>query len=594
MNFDRAEQMMARLPIRDYSTQKIVPFVFTPSQKRVHAKLKEQHEKRRPMRTIILKSRRQGISTYSDSLLTLHCAARAGTSARIITHDFSSSKALFKVPKSILQDSLPGFKALGSTLGLPTATQHKIVFPHKDGDSELVIATAGNVEGGRGMSLTDIHMSEMAMYPSEGTFAALLPTVPRSHDTIIIIESTAKGKTGIGEPFYNFWQDSVAGQTDFIPIFLSWLEDPNCVDFDHTVEDAPIDEEEKLLMTEGVLCNGVLVKASKAQIAWRRMQISSPACRGVVEIFDQEYPRTPDVAFTSTSLPAFTSLELLRARNGVVEPKYAGRISLDSTKKHVIWTDDRETSNAVMLWEKPIPGAKYYFGVDAARGVDGMDFSAVVGVNGETGEQCMRWEAYVEPEPLALFCYAAGLYYNKAMLCIELTGNLGYWVQTRLRSYFNYPNLYKWRGTRDDKVKIAKGGTYGWETTYRSRENLMTVYRESIANSMFIVRDNLVLQQMDKASRRDPWERWEITKGHDDVLFATMLANMARYQWHLSRTDGVYSNVTTDADQESRALARLAPQSSFEHIGEVTAGVYKELLKDRDRYDREHGLKGPR
>jgi hypothetical protein len=585
-NLDRAADLMSRLPIRDYRTQRIIPFIFTPSQRRVHAALKSQNDAGKPMRIIILKSRRQGISTYSDSLLTLHCIGRPGTAARIITHDFSSSKALFKVPKSILSECLPDSKSLMSSLNLPAMTQHKIVFPHKGGDSELVIATAGNVEGGRGMSLTDLHLSEMAMYPSEGTFAALLPTVPRSPDTIIIIESTAKGKSGIGQPFYDFWNGSVAGETDFTPVFLSWLEDPHCVEYDRNVDDSPIDEEEKLLMEEGVLCNGVLIKASKAQIAWRRMQISSPACRGVVEIFDQEYPRTPDVAFTSTGLPLFTPIELLRARNGLSDPKFYGRIALDSTRKHVMWTDDRENKNSVVLWEKPVPGAHYYFGIDAARGVEGLDFSAVVGVNGETGEQVLRWEAYVEPEALALFCYAAGIYYNKAMLCIELTGNLGYWVQTRLRNFFMYPNLYKWRGARDDKVKYSKPATYGWETTYRSREALMTVYRESIANSMFIVRDSRVLQQMELASRKDAWERWEIVKGHDDVLFAAMLANMARYQWHVQST-GATSAVTSDADHDSRALAKLNPQPSFEHLGTVTAEVYKRMCRDRDRYDAE-------
>jgi intein/homing endonuclease len=937
MNFNRVEQMMAKLPIRDYKTQKLVPFIFTPSQRRVHEALRKQNDSGKPMRCIILKSRRQGISTYSDALLTIHCMSRAGTAARIITHDFSSSKALFKVPKGVLSDCVPGEQPLMKSLNLPTMTQHKITFAHKDGDSELVIATAGNVEGGRGMSLTDLHLSEMAMYPSEGTFAALLPTVPSSNDTIIIIESTAKGKSGTGKPFYDFWCDSVQGGTGFVPIFLSWLEDLNCVNFDLNVDDAPIGEEEKLLMNEGVVCNGVRIKASKAQIAWRRAQINSPSCRGVVETFDQEYPRcllgdtlvstnkgiipiesakgckesesgpilewmpqppskiyclltkqgrilygtgdhpiavpdgfirlseltvgqvielrppmftsrryvetwfpfpgsktsveidipwakflgyfmgdgswykgnlsivcdekdedviedvrktiatlfrdpyrrtlakvqgkkgavewrlgissclesfcklgivtphgggrytrkvhvpecvlrspvkivraflrslfecdgsasrnkvrfgschlkfirdiqllllgfginsrilanpkrggsgktytfyelglnveasklfhdsigfignrksslrpketqigrpcqnimqdsvmevfydnreavtynltvgeahvfsangilthnTPDVAFISTGLPAFTSDELLISRNNILQPAYEGIVVLDDTHKHVMWKDENVT-NPCVLWEKPRPDCKYYFGVDAARGIDGQDFSAVVGVEGDTGNQVMRYEAYVKPEGLAYFCFALGMYFNRGMLCIELTGNLGYWVQTRLRDFYHYPNLYRWRGTRDDKIKSSRAGTYGWETTYRSRENLMTVYRESIGNRMFTLRDEVVMQQMELASRKDPWERWEIVKGHDDVMFAAMLANMARYQWHPRKIEVASSAISTDAEQTSRALSRLNPQTSFEHLGSVTAAVYKQLLRDREKWD---------
>src|SRR4029077_2850633 len=210
--------------------------------------------------------------------------------------------------------------------------------------------------------------------------------------------------------------------------------------------------------------------------------------------------------------------------------------------------------------------------------------------------QVLRYAQRVDPEYLARLCHYIGHYYNKGMLCIELTGNLGLWCQMRLRDYFHYPNLYRWRGTRDDKVAPGftagkRGGTYGWETTYRSRERLLITYRESILHRMITIRDEEVVRQMDVATRKDSWERWEIAFGHHDILMATMLANVARSEWHPRRLEGATSKLSTDAEHDSRALSKLHPQSTFEHLGSVTAAVYKQLLRARDRYDHDEEAK---
>src|SRR5580765_660267 len=592
-SLDRAEAFLTRLPIRDKLSQRLIPFAFNPSQRKVHTALQKQHTANRPMRAVVLKACRQGISTYTDALLAVHAAGKSGVNSLIVTHDFKSSKELYKTPKALVAEALPGQKTLKSVLNLPGMTQHKITFPHKEGDSYLSIATAGNVEGGRGMSLTDLHCSEAAFYPGSGTFAALLPTVPRSSDTIIVIETTANGRTGVGEVFYEFWNASVRGDTDFTPIFLSWLIDPTCVDYDHPVPDAPKDNDKRLLMIEGINIDGKLVKATPQQIAWRRMTIDSPACRGYVEIFDQEFPVTPDVAFISTGEPAFTREEMAMARNSILPYKrveIAGELSSGTSSSH-IYCKPNDVS-PVFQWEPPIKDHRYYFGVDAARGKDEGDFAAIVGIDGETGNQVLRYAQRVDPEYLARLCHYIGHYYNRGMLCIELTGNLGLWCQMRLRDYFHYPNLYKWRGTRDDKVSPGqasgkRGGTYGWETTYRSRERLLITFRESIVHRMCTVRDEEIVRQMDVATRKDSWERWEIAFGHDDVLMAFMLANIARSEWHPRKVEGATSSLSTDSDYDSRALQKLNPQPSFEHLGSVTAEVFKQVTRDKDRYDRE-------
>ena len=76
-DLDRAESFLSRLPIRDKLSQRLIPFKLNPSQIKVHLALKAQQERRRTMRSVVLKARRQGISTYFDCLLGVHGMSRS-------------------------------------------------------------------------------------------------------------------------------------------------------------------------------------------------------------------------------------------------------------------------------------------------------------------------------------------------------------------------------------------------------------------------------------------------------------------------------------------------------------------------------------
>jgi len=88
----------------------------------------------------------------------------------------------------------------------------RIIVPHPDGDSILDISTAGSVIGGRGLTLSFVHLSEAAFFPGEDSFLSLLPAVSDGDDTFVAIESTANGRVGPGKAFYDFWNSAVAGK----------------------------------------------------------------------------------------------------------------------------------------------------------------------------------------------------------------------------------------------------------------------------------------------------------------------------------------------------------------------------------------------
>ena len=194
MELARAEAFMNRLSIRRKDGD-IIPFRLNHCQNVVLDTLKKKEKAEEPLWVIILKSRRVGISTLTEGLLTAHCFATPNARARIIAHKHNSSEALFEVAKR-MRDSV--------RVSMPPGTQRALRYPYTD--SILQIQTAGSTTSGRGLSLSAAHMSEAALYPGDAeSLTSILPAVPRKPGTIVVIESTANGKLGDGKTFFDLW-----------------------------------------------------------------------------------------------------------------------------------------------------------------------------------------------------------------------------------------------------------------------------------------------------------------------------------------------------------------------------------------------------
>jgi hypothetical protein len=272
MDLTRAERLLSRFHLRDLHSKAKVPFIFKRNQKKLSAAAQKQVDAGKPIRLIVDKARRTGCSSWTEGILFCHAIAVAGAHALIAAHQHRSSKALFSIPKGFAKEA--GFLKL-------RAIERQIFFPHPSEESILEIVTAGKDTTGRGFTLTALHLSEAAHYKDPDIFSSVLPAVSEHLDTAIVIESTPKGMEGDGEAFYETWMDAVEGRSDYSPVFLSWLDDDKCVADPHLAKDAPIDDDERDLLKR---------KATRAQLAWRRLKINSPECGGMVELFHQEFP----------------------------------------------------------------------------------------------------------------------------------------------------------------------------------------------------------------------------------------------------------------------------------------------------------------
>lgn len=515
MDLAAAENFLNHLPIKDRDSHVSVPFIFKFNQKKLHIAAQKQIDAGRPIRLVVDKARRVTCSSWTEGIMFCHNLSLPGSHSLIVAHEFKTSKELFRVPKDFLS-AVPFLNI--------KAIERQLTFPHSGTEALMQIITAGKDTSGRGFTLSALHASEAAHWVSPDAFMSLLPALSSHKDTIGVIESTPNGSEGEGEMFHDMYWDAAEGKSEWEAVFLSWTDDPACVAPEEFAKGAPADEEERELLARGF---------SKSQLAWRRLKINSPECSGNIDTFKQEYPTSAEESFIASGRPAFTGEEVRWAKKNVRKPKARGFLDKSIEGE---WKFNEHYKGDLWIWEDPIPGHYYYGGMDAARGIEGRDFSAMVVWDGNTGHQVIRYSAYCVPELFAVYGASIGRRYNKAMLNPELTGGYGYTVLSMLRDGLKYPNLYLWKG-KDDKTAGSKSRTtYGFETSGHMRtvlfEQLRVALREGSGTDGdfgITIFDEQLASQIERCTIKDV--RPEVEEGHDDILFGGMLGNIARIQY---------------------------------------------------------------
>ncbi len=279
--------------------------VLNPAQLIIHAKMQAQLQEHGLVRSLILKGRKQGASTY--------VAARFYTKVRLWKHRRAVVMAHIKDSSNDLFSMVQNYYANDPMrLHHEKASAHAYEFSNK---STYTVATAGSGETGRGGTPTLAHLSEAAFYPNpKKTFAGFVTSIPMAPNTEIIVESTANG---IGNEFHSRWTRAEAGidgddGIKFEPIFIPWY-----IDVDYRL---PVPANFELRTEpdgEGMPSEAELAEIFSLdleQMAWRRFYIEQQL-NGDITTFMQEFPNTPQEAFQTTGVEIFIKpVYVMRAR----------------------------------------------------------------------------------------------------------------------------------------------------------------------------------------------------------------------------------------------------------------------------------------
>ncbi|MBX6362207.1 MAG: hypothetical protein IRZ03_19320, partial [Acidobacterium ailaaui] len=397
-------------------------------QERINATIERLQEAGRPVRLIILKARQMGVSTFTESRIFHATAFHELTNAMIVAHMEDASTNLFNMSK-LFYDELPDYlkpmrkasNAKELVFENPTTNaQEKAKNPGLR--SRIRIATADSPEAGRSDTIHYLHASEVAFWrDAKRTMIGLMQAVPNTPNTMVVLESTANG---VGGYFYEQWQRAKNGESDFIPLFFPWFEDPT-YEMDAPADFEPTDEEQELMR--------LYPQITPKKLVWRRWCIQNN-CGGNFDLFKQEYPSNDQEAFLVSGRPRFDTDSLLKYRAQCV-PGEAGEMT--KVENRIFFSPAKK--GYLEVWRYPEGGREYFIGADVAKGLVTGDYSAAT-VYDDQRNLVALWHGHIDPDLFAEELYKLGTWYNDALIAIE-ENNHGLTVLNKLKD--RYWNLYR-------------------------------------------------------------------------------------------------------------------------------------------------------
>lgn len=510
MSINTKQYIEKYIKIRDKSG-KIINLQFNEPQQRLYDIIKEQKLKNKPVRIVILKARQLGFSTIAESILFKETTTKFNVNTGIITHQDEATKNLFNMSKLMYeclpQEMKPAKKA---------SNAQELIFDNDKGTglkSKIRCMTAGSQGVGRSYTYDNLHVSELAFWPGnkKTTMTGLLQAVPNLPSTIIIIESTANGF----EYFKEIWDGAVAGENDFIPLFVGWNE---LKDYQMPYTGFELTSEEIQLQRDYNL--------SLEQLTWRRWCIRNN-CSNDIEQFKQEYPITPEEAFISTGACYFNKEIIIGRINKIknIKPLRKGYFSysINGNKiSDIEFIDDDK--GYIDIYEEPKDGHPYVLGGDTAG--DGSDYFTGLVIDNSNGKQIAKLRHNkIDEDEYSRQIYCLGTYYNNALVGLE--NNYSTYPTKKLKEY-DYPKMYI-REVEDNIPEVIQD-KYGFLTTKATRPIILAMLKEifrdniSYINDLDVLYEGLVFIKNEKG-------RAEAEQGkHDDLIMGLAITYYIRTQ----------------------------------------------------------------
>ena len=371
-------------------------------------------ELRRGEQNIVLKARQMGLTTWAAARFFLKTITHPGTLTLEVAHTREAAEEIFRIVHRFV-DWLPEELREGA-LRTSRTNVRQIVFPELDAQYRVV--SAGDRNAGRGLTVQNLHCSEVARWPGDAaeTLAGLRAAMTPGAE--LILESTPDG---VGGCFHEEWQK--AGETGMVRHFFPWWMEQRYRTA--AVDVATLTDEERALVERNRL--------DLEQIGFRRQIRAS--FRGLAR---QEYAEDAESCFLASGNSVF-ELEAIEARLGTA-PDAA----------------ERRRNGELEIWLPPLKGKQYLVAVDPAGGGSEGDYSAAQVLELETGLQCAEFAGHVGGLELARLVTELAAEYNHAWLVVE-RNNHGSGVLALAETVCGYRRIYR------------QAGQAGWLTTSMSR-----------------------------------------------------------------------------------------------------------------------------
>lgn len=551
------------------------------SQHLVLQKYYELKAKGLPQKIIVIKARQLGCSLLIEAMIAWRTMFFPNTEALVVSVDADHSQYLFSLMLHIY-DMMPWWlKPQAASLkyeeGLHFDNPDRDMRRLKPGlNSHIYVQHSNQISGvGQGHVVNAFHGSEftdwMQARAEEIIEGDLLHAIAETPESFGFLESTGRGA---GTYSHNLWRtcEKMGDRAEWYPLFLPWF-------FETTRVLAPPGgwriQKQEFAMRErvqgewahcnhcgkyfsaairgesqvGAVCNlcgqGVVVPAvlTDAQLYWKQTKRENAEAKGSDSLkkHKAEMATTAEEAFQLSGTCVFDDDCLEKVTYSLHDPKKwpgvkvgfldsKGRFHGSLGDKPGCWVDgcvaDHRFDEEVMIvWEEPIKGVEYAVGVDISEGI-GQDSSVISVIKKGTpgpDEQVAIWRSNnVDPATLAFYVNIVGRWYNDALMCIEY--NTGFRTTANdVRFKYQYPNLFRWKHLDSANPMSQK---LHWYTQYNTKPLLWQTWRKWIKAGLLIVRDPVLLAEMQTFQKDDDDDRMASHErgSHDDSLMASMIA----------------------------------------------------------------------
>lgn len=430
---------------------------------------------------IILKARQLGFTTYIAARFLIATITRPGTLSVLVAHDLDSAQEIFQIVRRFA-DNLP--ECLRDCLQTSRSNVRQLVFPALD--SQFRVESAADENCGRGLTIQNLHCSEVARWPGDAaaTLASLRASFSSGSPGAVVLESTPRGAAGC---FYEEWQR--AGETGIRQHFFPWWWETA-----YRREHVPIrsfTEEESALRTAHDL--------SVAQVAFRREMRAS-----FRSLAPQEFAEDPSSCFLASGDCVF-DLDIIEGRLAALTDPFASR-----------------DNGRLQIWLPPLRGREYIIGCDPSGGGANGDYACAQVIDRKNGMQCAELRGHWPPRESAMRVAELGHEYNDALLVVE-RNNHGHGVLAHLNS--RYANLY------------CQKEQPGWLTTTTTRPQVIEGFASLLVGSPECIHSRTLLEECRTFIRRDDGSAAAANGAHDDCIMAMAIALAVRDEMapHVSR-----------------------------------------------------------
>ena len=442
---------------------KIQPLVANPVQRRF--------DERRGRSNIVLKARQMGMTTWVAAHFFLKTMTQPGVLTVQVAHTREAAEGIFGVVQR-MWENLPREWQEGP-LKRTRANAGQMIFGRLD--SEFRVVSAGEENAGRGLTIQNLHLSEVGRWPgdAQATLAGLRAALAPGGE--MVMESTPCGAYGA---FYEEWMQ--AGETGMVRHFFPWWMEPA---YRGAAARDLSGGEKELVERHGL---------SAEQIGYRReLERSFRGLRA------QEYAEDAESCFKASGDCCFP-VEAIESRMARVQEPAA-----------------RRRGGALLVWLPPACGREYLVGVDTAGGGSDGDYAAVQVIDRLTGLQCAELRERLTPLELARVSAALAREYGEAMIAVE-RNNHGSAVLAYLGAVEGYARVY------------ASHGVAGWLTTAGNKPAMVSRIGALLEEESGLFFSRRLLAECRTFVTSQGGRTGAAQGSHDDCLMAMAVAQAVR------------------------------------------------------------------